>query len=202
MKSSNRVPRKIHRRYAGENSAPPRTARRSGRRNPDRFSRTPAQAARSVAIRRTKPAAAPSALQRCWLSPDAAARPFSISRISTAWRPQKDCAAWKCKCRSSSARRWRPDTILSSDLVGCEVWEAGASSALGSVRRRGVYRRRGAPAGDRPEGQRSSVPLAAEFCVRIDVAIETHRRKPPRRPAGLESQGFVAPSSPRLFPRA
>ena len=55
-----------------------------------------------------------------------------------------------------------------SDLVGCEVWEAGASSALGSVR--DVEFPGGAPllAIDTSEGE-VLVPLAAEFCVRIDV---------------------------------
>jgi 16S rRNA processing protein RimM len=55
-----------------------------------------------------------------------------------------------------------------SDLVGCEVWEAGAASALGSVR--DVEFPGSAPllAIDTKEGE-VLVPLAAEFCVRIDV---------------------------------
>jgi len=56
-----------------------------------------------------------------------------------------------------------------SDLVGCEVWEAEASSALGSVR--DVEFPGGAApllAVDTNEGE-VLVPLAAEFCVRIDV---------------------------------
>jgi 16S rRNA processing protein RimM len=55
-----------------------------------------------------------------------------------------------------------------SDLAGCEVWEAGASSALGSVR--DVEFPGGAPllAIDTNGGE-VLVPLAAEFCVHIDV---------------------------------
>jgi 16S rRNA processing protein RimM len=55
-----------------------------------------------------------------------------------------------------------------SDLIGCAVWEAGASSALGSVR--DVEFPGGAPllAVDTNEGE-VLIPLAAEFCVRIEV---------------------------------
>jgi 16S rRNA processing protein RimM len=56
-----------------------------------------------------------------------------------------------------------------SDLVGCEVWEAGASSSLGSVR--DVEFPGGAApllAIDTDQGE-VLVPLAAEFCVHIDV---------------------------------
>ncbi len=54
------------------------------------------------------------------------------------------------------------------DLVGCEVWEAGAASALGTVR--DVDFPGGVPllAVKTGEGE-VLVPLAAEFCTRIDV---------------------------------
>jgi 16S rRNA processing protein RimM len=54
------------------------------------------------------------------------------------------------------------------DLIGCEVWETGASSALGSVR--DVEFPGGAPllAVDTKDGE-VLVPLAAHFCVHIDV---------------------------------
>ena len=54
------------------------------------------------------------------------------------------------------------------DLVGCEVWEWGASSALGSVR--DVEFPGGVPllAVDTSNGE-VLVPLAAHFCTRIDV---------------------------------
>ena len=58
-----------------------------------------------------------------------------------------------------------------SDLVGCEVWESGARSALGSVR--DVDFPGGAPllSIDTEQGE-VLVPLAAEYCLRIDVAAK------------------------------
>jgi 16S rRNA processing protein RimM len=55
-----------------------------------------------------------------------------------------------------------------SDLIGCEVWEAGASTALGLVR--DVEFPGGVPllAIETAEGE-VLVPLAAEFCVQINV---------------------------------
>ncbi len=54
------------------------------------------------------------------------------------------------------------------DLVGCEVWEAGASAAVGTVRDVEFFG--GVPllAVDAPGGE-VLVPLAAEICLRIDV---------------------------------
>ena len=55
-----------------------------------------------------------------------------------------------------------------SDLVGCQVWETGASSPLGLVR--DVEFPGGVPvlAIETSEGE-VLVPLAAEFCLQIDV---------------------------------
>jgi 16S rRNA processing protein RimM len=55
-----------------------------------------------------------------------------------------------------------------SDLVGCAVWEEGAASAFGSVR--DVEFPGGVPllAVDTNHGE-VLVPLAAEFCLRVDV---------------------------------
>ncbi len=54
------------------------------------------------------------------------------------------------------------------DLAGCEVWESGASAALGSVR--DVEFPGGVPllAVTTGDGE-VLVPLAAEFCTRIDI---------------------------------
>jgi 16S rRNA processing protein RimM len=58
-----------------------------------------------------------------------------------------------------------------SDLVGCAVWEAGSAAALGSVR--SVEFPGGVPllAVETSEGE-VLVPLAAEYCARIDVAAK------------------------------
>jgi 16S rRNA processing protein RimM len=55
-----------------------------------------------------------------------------------------------------------------SELVGCEVWEAGASAAAGTVRDVEFFG--GVPllAVDTPGGE-LLVPMAAEICLRIDV---------------------------------
>ncbi len=57
------------------------------------------------------------------------------------------------------------------DLVGCAVWESGAAEPLGSVR--DVEFPGGVPllAIDSSDGE-VLVPLAAEYCVRIDVAAK------------------------------
>jgi 16S rRNA processing protein RimM len=56
-----------------------------------------------------------------------------------------------------------------SDLVGCDVWEKGAETSLGSVRDV-VFTGGAAPllAVDTKGGE-VLLPLAEEFCVRIDV---------------------------------
>jgi 16S rRNA processing protein RimM len=107
-------------------------------------------------------------VQRCWLSP---------SRGGQAVFHFADCASIEDADRLRGLEVQVPieqraklaaGNYFVSDLVGCEVWEAGASSALGSVR--DVEFPGGAPllAVDTPEGE-VLIPLAAEFCVRIDV---------------------------------
>jgi len=55
-----------------------------------------------------------------------------------------------------------------SDLLGCEVWEAGAAAALGVVG--DVEFPGGVPLlSVRTKEGEVLVPLAAEFCTRIDV---------------------------------
>ena len=55
-----------------------------------------------------------------------------------------------------------------SDLIGCEVWEEGAAAAMGTVG--DVEFPGGAPLLSVQTGAGEVlVPLAAEFCIRIDV---------------------------------
>ena len=109
-------------------------------------------------------------VQRCWLSPSRGGQAiFHFAEIDSDGSRGNACAAWKFRCRSSSARKLAAGNYFVSDLVGCEVWEAGAPSALGSVR--DVEFPGGAAAcwrSIRSEGE-VLVPLAAEFCMRIDV---------------------------------
>jgi 16S rRNA processing protein RimM len=61
-----------------------------------------------------------------------------------------------------------PGSYYVDDLIGCAVWEAGASESLGVVR--DVEFPGGVPllAVDTAEGE-VLVPLAEEFCVRVNV---------------------------------
>src|SRR6202171_4880133 len=61
-----------------------------------------------------------------------------------------------------------PGNYYVGDLIGCEVWETGAPAAMGAVR--DVEFPGGVPllAVETSEGE-VLVPLAAEFCVRIDI---------------------------------
>ncbi len=67
--------------------------------------------------------------------------------------------------------RLDPGNYYVGELIGCEVWESGAAKAIGAVR--DVEFPGGVPllAVDTSEGE-VLVPLAAEFCVRIDVAAK------------------------------
>lgn len=68
-----------------------------------------------------------------------------------------------------------------SDLIGCEVWEVGATAALGAVG--DVQFPGGVPLLSVVTGDGEVlVPLAAEFCVRIDVQA---KRIDVRLPEGL-----------------
>jgi 16S rRNA processing protein RimM len=79
------------------------------------------------------------------------------------------------------------DRYYISELLGCEVWEEGAASQLGSVREvQSINAEAGAPeswvlALDTPRGE-VLIPLAAEICTRIDIAA---RRIDVHLPAGL-----------------
>ena len=81
-----------------------------------------------------------------------------------------------------------PDRVYISDLIGCEVWEQGATSALGAVR---DVQRAGEQGSRSPEswflvvaGERGEllIPLAAEICTAVDIPS---RRIAVRLPEGL-----------------
>jgi 16S rRNA processing protein RimM len=82
-----------------------------------------------------------------------------------------------------------PGRYYITDLVGCQVWQEGASAALGVVQdvQRAGEVKRGAPpeawilAVGTPTGE-LLIPLAAEICTRIDTAA---RRIEVRLPEGL-----------------
>ena len=113
------------------------------------------------APRRTK-------VQRCWLSTSRGGRAVfhfeGVENVEAADRLRG------CEVQIPLEQRAKlgPGNYYVGELIGCEVWEVGAASALGAVR--DVEFPGGVPllAVDTSEGE-VLVPLAAEFCVGIDL---------------------------------
>jgi 16S rRNA processing protein RimM len=107
-------------------------------------------------------------VRRCWLSPGRGGQ--AIFHFAGVDNPEEAERLRGLEIQVPMEERAPLDSgsYYVSDLVGCEVWEAGAASALGSVR--DVEFPGGAPllAVDTSQGE-VLVPLAAEFCRHIDV---------------------------------
>jgi len=107
-------------------------------------------------------------VQRCWLSPGRGGQAiFHFADIDTI-EAADTLRGLEVQVPIEQRAQLDAGNYFVSDLVGCEVWEAGAASALGSVR--DVEFPGSAPllAIDTKEGE-VLIPLAAEFCLRIDV---------------------------------
>lgn len=86
-----------------------------------------------------------------------------------------------------------------TDLIGCQVWEEGATAALGAVQdvqRAGEEKRGTLPESwilvvPAPRGG-LLIPLAAEICIRIDIAA---RRIEVRLPEGLRELNAGKPDA-------
>jgi 16S rRNA processing protein RimM len=107
-------------------------------------------------------------VQRCWLSPSRGVQViFHFADINSI-EDAESLRGLEIQVPIEQRARLNAGSYFVSDLVGCEVWETGTASALGSVR--DVEFPGGAPllAIDTSEGE-VLVPLAAEFCVHIDV---------------------------------
>jgi 16S rRNA processing protein RimM len=107
-------------------------------------------------------------VQRCWLSPSRGGQAvFHFADINS-MEDAESLRGLEVQVPIEQRAQLAAGSYFVGDLVGCEVWEVGASSALGSVR--DVEFPGGAPllAIDTNEGE-VLVPLAAEFCVHIDV---------------------------------
>lgn len=107
-------------------------------------------------------------VQRCWLTPSRGGQAiFHFAEVDSI-EAAKTLRGLEVQVPIEQRAQLDAGNYFVSDLVGCEVWEAGAASALGSVR--DVEFPGGAPllAIDTSEGE-VLVPLASEFCVRIDV---------------------------------
>ena len=107
-------------------------------------------------------------VQRCWLSTSRGGQAiFHFEGVDTV-EAAESLRGMEIQVPIEERARLGDGSYYVSDLVGCEVWEAGASSALGAVR--DVEFPGGAPllAIDTGQGE-VLVPLAAEFCIQIDV---------------------------------
>jgi 16S rRNA processing protein RimM len=113
------------------------------------------------APRRTK-------VQRCWLSTSRGGQAVfhfdGVENVEAAARLRG------CEVQIPLEQRAKldPGNYYVSELIGCEVWEVDAAAAIGAVR--DVEFPGGVPllAVDTRDGE-MLLPLAAEFCVRIDV---------------------------------
>ena len=107
-------------------------------------------------------------VQRCWLSPSRGGQAvFHFADIDSIEEAER-LRGLEVQVPIEQRTQLAAGSYFVGDLIGCEVWEEGASSALGSVR--DVEFPGGAPllAIDTKDGE-VLVPLAAEFCVHIDV---------------------------------
>ena len=107
-------------------------------------------------------------VQRCWLSPGQGGRAIFHFADVDSIEAANTLRGLEVQVPIEERAQLASGSYFVSDLIGCEVWEAGASTALGSVR--DVEFPGGAPllAIDTDDGE-VLVPLAAEFCVHIDV---------------------------------
>ena len=107
-------------------------------------------------------------LERCWLSPGRGGQAiFHFAHINSV-EEAESLRGLEVQVPIEERAPLAAGNYFVSDLAGCEVWEKGAAAALGSVR--DVEFTGGAPllAIDTKEGE-VLVPLAAEFCTRIDI---------------------------------
>jgi 16S rRNA processing protein RimM len=107
-------------------------------------------------------------VQRCWLSTSRGGQAiFHFAGVRTVGAAER---LRGCEVQIPLEERVKlaPGNYYVGELIGCEVWEAGAGAAMGSVR--DVEFPGGVPllAVETSEGE-VLVPLAAEFCVRVDI---------------------------------
>lgn len=108
-------------------------------------------------------------LQRCWLSPGRGGQAiFHFADINSV-EAAESLRGLEVQVPIEDRAPLAAGNYFVSDLVGCEVWEAGASSALGSVRDVEFTGGAAPLLAIGPKDSEILLPLAAEFCVRIDV---------------------------------
>lgn len=110
-------------------------------------------------------------VQRCWLSPGRGGQAVfhfaGVDRVEAA----ELLRGLEIQVPIEQRAKLEAGNYYVGDLIGCEVWEAGATLALGTVR--DVEFPGGVPLLAVATGDGEVlVPLAAEFCTRIDVNAE------------------------------
>jgi 16S rRNA processing protein RimM len=107
-------------------------------------------------------------VRKCWLSPSRGGQAIfhfsGVDNVETA----EHLRGYEVQVPLEQRAKLDAGNYYIGDLIGCEVWEQGAPSAMGAVR--DVEFPGGVPllAVTTGEGE-VLVPLAAEFCTRIDV---------------------------------
>jgi 16S rRNA processing protein RimM len=107
-------------------------------------------------------------VQRCWLSTGQGGRAiFHFAGVETVEAAER-LRGCEVQVPLEQRAKLAAGNYYVGDLIGCDVWEAGAAAPIGVVR--DVEFPGGVPllAVDTNEGE-VLVPLAAEFCLRIDV---------------------------------
>jgi 16S rRNA processing protein RimM len=107
-------------------------------------------------------------VQRCWLSPGRGGQAIFHFADVTSIEEAEPLRGLEIQVPIEERAQLEEGNYFVSDLVGCEVWEAGASTALGSVRDVEFPGGVALLAVDSSAGE-VLVPLAAEFCLHIDV---------------------------------
>jgi 16S rRNA processing protein RimM len=107
-------------------------------------------------------------VQRCWLSTARGGQAIfhfeGIDNMDSAERLRG------CEVQIPFEQRAKLDAgnYYVSELIGCEVWEAGAEAAMGAVRDVEFPGSVALLAVETPDGE-VLLPLAADFCTRIDI---------------------------------
>ena len=107
-------------------------------------------------------------VQRCWLSTSRGGQAiFHFAGVESVEAAER-LRGCEVQIPPDQRAKLDPGNYYVGELIGCEVWEAGAAAAMGAVR--DVEFPGGVPllAVETNEGE-VLVPLAAEFCVRIDI---------------------------------
>ena len=115
-------------------------------------------------------------VQRCWLSPSRGGQAVFHFADCSSIEDANCLRGLEIQVPIEQRAQLAAGNYFVSDLVGCEVWEAGASSALGSVRDVEFSGRRGSArlAIDTSEGEILIPPRRVNSCRQIDVESEAH----------------------------